>query len=328
MTISGAVMQGGQALSPDGALYVKLDSGSAITGTTITATVAFNVGDNTVWLTKYAAKQLMISGDGTGAAGANIGLVLGTASNNIGAIWGSAVTGPLNSANAALTVDNSGNSGLNAPTSASIALSIAGTAKLTIPTTAGAGTSITAGTTTSNANRALSISQGWTDGTTGNIGIVGNFDRGATGTATGKVLALYAGAAGTTDVFSVDETGLVFADAYYTGAAATSATFSFGVGAAGMGVRSSWNLQWSNDATNGSATKDLNLSRISAGVIGVGTGAAGSTAGTLRAAALAANGSDFTITAANVVSPTSPNRTITISYGGTTYYLAAKTTND
>jgi hypothetical protein len=30
----------------------------------------------------------------------------------------------------------------------------------------------------------------------------------------------------------------------------------------------------------------------------------------------------------NVVSPTSPNRTVTISIGGTTYYLAAKTTND
>jgi hypothetical protein len=39
-------------------------------------------------------------------------------------------------------------------------------------------------------------------------------------------------------------------------------------------------------------------------------------------------GGAFTITQANVVSPTSPNRTITISLGGTTYYLAAKTTND
>lgn len=77
-----------------------------------------------------------------------------------------------------------------------------------------------------------------------------------------------------------------------------------------------------------SASLDSGFSRVSAGVIGVGTGGSGSTAGTLRAAALAANGSDFTITAANTVSPTSPNRTITISYGGTTYYLAAKTTND
>ena len=30
----------------------------------------------------------------------------------------------------------------------------------------------------------------------------------------------------------------------------------------------------------------------------------------------------------NSVSPTSPNRTVTMVIGGTTYYLAAKTTND
>jgi hypothetical protein len=39
-------------------------------------------------------------------------------------------------------------------------------------------------------------------------------------------------------------------------------------------------------------------------------------------------GGAFGITVANVVSPTSPNRTITITLAGTTYYLAAKTTND
>jgi hypothetical protein len=39
-------------------------------------------------------------------------------------------------------------------------------------------------------------------------------------------------------------------------------------------------------------------------------------------------GGAFGITTANVVSPTSPNRTITITLAGTTYYLAAKTTND
>jgi hypothetical protein len=73
---------------------------------------------------------------------------------------------------------------------------------------------------------------------------------------------------------------------------------------------------------------DVGLSRKGPNILGVGTGAVGSTEGTLRAGALAANGSDFTITAANSVSPTSPNRTITISYGGTTYYLHAKTTNN
>lgn len=48
------------------------------------------------------------------------------------------------------------------------------------------------------------------------------------------------------------------------------------------------------------------------------------TASTFTSAA----GVTFDIGAANVVSPTSPNRTITVSIGGTTYYLAAKTTND
>ena len=36
----------------------------------------------------------------------------------------------------------------------------------------------------------------------------------------------------------------------------------------------------------------------------------------------------WTLGAANAVSPTAPNRTVTISIGGTTYYLHAKTTND
>lgn len=36
----------------------------------------------------------------------------------------------------------------------------------------------------------------------------------------------------------------------------------------------------------------------------------------------------ITASAVNVVSPTSPNRTLTINHGGTTYYVAAKTTND
>lgn len=85
-------------------------------------------------------------------------------------------------------------------------------------------------------------------------------------------------------------------------------------------------LNWG--VTTAASTADTGISRVSAGVLGVGTGGAASTAGTLRAAAIAAGGSDVTITAVNTVSPTAPNRTITVSYGGTTYYLAAKTTND
>lgn len=48
------------------------------------------------------------------------------------------------------------------------------------------------------------------------------------------------------------------------------------------------------------------------------------TASTLSTAA----GNAWNLGAANVVSPTAPNRTITVVIDGTTYYLAAKTTND
>lgn len=43
---------------------------------------------------------------------------------------------------------------------------------------------------------------------------------------------------------------------------------------------------------------------------------------------LAVGTNAWTFGVANVVSPTSPNRTLTITIGGTTYYIAAKTTND
>jgi hypothetical protein len=42
----------------------------------------------------------------------------------------------------------------------------------------------------------------------------------------------------------------------------------------------------------------------------------------------AGGGAGFGITAVNTVSPTSPNRTITFSYNGTTYYIACKTSDD
>jgi hypothetical protein len=61
---------------------------------------------------------------------------------------------------------------------------------------------------------------------------------------------------------------------------------------------------------------------------------AGSTVGTFTSTGLAVTGTLSSTGAlaigntVNTVSPTSPNRTVTIVIGGTTYYLAAKTTND
>lgn len=136
-------------------------------------------------------------------------------------------------------------------------------------------------------------------------------------------------AAGTTTAPTIrpsgEETGLSFPAANTMSVAVTGSLRWQFTGAVLRGG-SAQVLQFTSGAA--SVVADTGLSRISAGVLGAGTSAQGSTAGTLRAAALSAGASDFTITAANVVSPTSPNRTITFSYDGTTYYIAAKTTND
>lgn len=52
------------------------------------------------------------------------------------------------------------------------------------------------------------------------------------------------------------------------------------------------------------------------------------TVGTVATSAPTGGAGTWKLGVANTVSPTSPNRTITIEIGGVTYYLAAKTTND
>jgi hypothetical protein len=72
------------------------------------------------------------------------------------------------------------------------------------------------------------------------------------------------------------------------------------------------------------ANKKLTLTQVfaSPGPLGATTPAAvTATTGTFSGAVAIGN-------TVNAVSPTSPNRTITIVVGGTTLYVAAKTTND
>lgn len=83
-------------------------------------------------------------------------------------------------------------------------------------------------------------------------------------------------------------------------------------------------------ADNGAQTSAIFLARDNGStVFTIADG--GQVTATANVAALSftsSGGQAFTVTQANSVSPTSPNRTITISVNGTTYYLAAKTTND
>lgn len=76
----------------------------------------------------------------------------------------------------------------------------------------------------------------------------------------------------------------------------------------------------------GTTVGSLKLFNATSGSISISpiTGALG----TITITVPALTGTMLVGSAVNSVSPTSPNRTITVVHGGTTYYLAAKTTND
>ena len=140
---------------------------------------------------------------GTGSAG-SAGWHFGTYSPGNTGIWPTSVTPTVNNYTLA---DVSQITYLGAQTVVRITTQGNTYTKGEFSNLAGTGLSVTAGTAATNVGRALSISQTWTDGTSSNIGIVGNFDMGATGTATGDLLQLNAGPDASTNVFAVSNLG-------------------------------------------------------------------------------------------------------------------------
>lgn len=121
----------------------------------------FQLGWNTdLRLTRYAAKQLMISGDGTGAT-TNAGLTAGYAgSSGYGGIVSS---GDTLSTSSYSVLFNNGSTWIGTPSASGVLYffpSAAGSQKMAIVATQGAGPSITAGTATTDVN-ALSLTQTW-----------------------------------------------------------------------------------------------------------------------------------------------------------------------
>ena len=85
------------------------------------------------FITRYAAKQLMISGDGTGAT-TNTGLILGyQGTSGYGALWASSLV-PTTS-NYALTQGSAGNTILNAASAQTLSFNVAGDTKATVTAT-------------------------------------------------------------------------------------------------------------------------------------------------------------------------------------------------
>ena len=91
-----------------------------------------------------------------------------------------------------------------------------------------------------------------------------------------------------------------------------------------------------NQVIGGGSIADFAINSVTGNVV-LGTasaarltiGSAGATfAGAVTTSAPTGGAGAWKLGIANTVTPTSPNRTITIEIGGTVYYLAAKTTND
>jgi len=140
-----------------------------------------------------------------------------------------------------------------------------------------------------------------------------------TASAAGSIaLQILGGAAGTTNLFKVDKSGNVTNATGTTAFTTGNYQGAFNIGIAGVdrilfmqggsnpGLRhaSDGVTTWTNSTSDANATRDTGLSRVSAGVIGVGTGAAGSVAGTISAAAYVvggAAGASGTFTSVTVV---------------------------
>ena len=173
-------------------------------------------------ITRYAAKQLMISGDGTGAT-TNAGIVAGYLGvSGFGGIWASSIGSSFSDNNYALATTTN-HTYLGVPAGGMLHMSIGGFDKLNIIAEAGSGPAITAGTATTDVN-ALSVTQTWNAAGVTFEGVDVTITD--TASAAGSLaLRIRGGASGTTNLLSVSKGGLVDAPAY---SVAGSAGVDFG----------------------------------------------------------------------------------------------------
>ena len=220
--------------------------------------------------TETSGPRLQV-GSGTGTSA---GWVLGYSGATGNAILWNTNGGDTNTA---FTLKSDGNSTyLNAPAS-TLALRTANTTKLSILITAGYGASITAGTATTDV-QALSATQTWNAAGVTFTGI--KYTITDTASAAGSLaMQILGGAAGTTNLMSLTKNG----DWTLASATVFSAATSFNIrrGATDI-VRFDGSL---GAILEGGAVRigstSTSISELSAGLIGVGTGAAASTAGSL-----------------------------------------------
>jgi len=181
--------------------------------------VAFNSTNNLTggsldtYITRYAAKQLMISGDGTGTASGNTGWIIGNLATTQSAIWGSHnVPSGSNFSLYATSVATV----VNGPSSLYLAAGSSNIVDLT--TTAGRGIGITAGTATTDV-QAISATQTWNNAAITFTGLKYTI----TDTASNAASKIFDHIVGATSYWAMNKSGIGTMAAYGAGAATFSA---------------------------------------------------------------------------------------------------------
>ena len=279
---------------PIGGAPQKTTIGRLVVGGTATQVLHVDasglLGGSTSLTYDDSTKRLTV---GTGGAG-SAGFTIGNSTSNGASLWATGVT--LGSTTYALFANGTGDTILNASGSGILRFRHADSDKITQAGTPGAGPSITAGTATTDVS-ALSSTQTWNA-----AGVTFVHEKHTitdTASAAGSLAVQYlGGASGTTNLFSVDKsatasTGAIKASGLvqtYREAALTNRTGIFGdTGSGSFAAIASGGTYGIGSSATDANTVDTAISRVSAGVLGVGTGAAGSIAGTLRAAVIDQN---------------------------------------
>ena len=252
-----AVLQGSTGFRISSLLGYNFSSGAAST-----------VGAD-LQLNRYAAKQLLISGDGTGAT-TNAGWIAGYfGTSTQSGIWSSTVVP--GTTNHTLFSDGA-NTYVNS-LAGTVGFTVSGNTKLTATAST---VTVIGGTATTDVN-ALAVTQTWNAAGVAFTGLKLTITD--TASAAGALaMQVFGGAAGTTELFKVGKGGNVTG----VNTIATNSLYSTSNTAEGvvLGVSS-----------------DANITRIGAGILGVGTGAAASFAGTLQLTNIElGHASDTTIT--------------------------------
>jgi hypothetical protein len=293
----------------DGANVAGIGMGST-SGLTWKNNASANAGTVDLAVTRYAAKQLMVSGDGTGTASGQTGWVFGNSSTTDSGIWSSTLTP--STSNYSLRFQVSGlNSGATTYLASGSTSSNAGGVTIqsgnvggtvNFYNVAGRGPDIIAGTAQS-AVSALSITQTWNYNAAAIDGVLWTFTDTSSHAST-NAFRIMGGAAGTTQLFKVDRTGITTAPSLVATSTATSPVFRT-------------RADGGTDYVFGSAD-DGNISRVSAGVLGIGTGSAGSFAGTLKLTTLQ-GGTTLTLNNASSGTLTFGSNAVTPASTGTRY---------